>query len=65
MQHVISAQSSLLWTGMKLAIEVSVTLLSQQVTAEIQVIVVLKEKECSQLCRTESSKAFLNTDYGS
>lgn len=30
---------------MKLAIEVSVTLLSQQVTAEIQVIVVLKERD--------------------
>lgn len=30
---------------MKLAIEVSVTLLSQQVTAEIQVIVVLKGRD--------------------
>lgn len=54
---------------MKLAIEVSVTLLSQQVTAEIQVIVVLKgeknETEWSQLCRAESSNTFLYRDYGS
>lgn len=60
MQHVVSAQSSLLRTGMKLAIEVSVTLLSQQVTAEIQVIVVLKEFD-----RMESSNSFPNRDNGS
>lgn len=45
MQHVVSAQSPLLWTVMELSIQVSITLLGQQVAAEIQVIVVLRQQQ--------------------
>lgn len=44
MQHVVSAESPLLWTVMELAIQVSITLLSQEVAAEIQVIVILRQQ---------------------
>lgn len=42
---MVSAQSPLLWTVMELAIQVSITLLSQQVAAKIQVIVVLRQQQ--------------------
>lgn len=45
MKHVVSTQSHFLWTVMELSIQVSVTLLSQQVAAQIQIIVVLSESQ--------------------
>ena len=45
MKHVVSAKSHFLWTVMELSIQVSVTLLSQQVAAQIQVVVVLSESQ--------------------
>lgn len=43
MKHVVPAQPPLLWTVMELAIQVSITFLSQQVAAKIQIIVVLQK----------------------
>lgn len=43
MKHVVPAQPPLLWTVMELTIQVSITLLSQQVAAKIQIIVVLQK----------------------
>lgn len=45
---MVSVQAHLLWTVVELPIEVSIALLSQQVAAEIQVIVVLKQKQRAQ-----------------
>lgn len=45
MQHVVSAEPPLLRTVMELAIKVSVALLGQQVVAEIQVVVVLRQQQ--------------------
>lgn len=45
MQHVVSAEPPLLRTVMELAIQVSVALLGQQVVAEIQVVVVLRQQQ--------------------
>lgn len=43
MKHVVPTEPALLWTVMELTIQVSVTLLSQQVAAKIQIIVVLQK----------------------
>lgn len=45
MQHVVSAEPPLLRTVMELAIQVSVALLGQQVVAEVQVVVVLRQQQ--------------------
>ena len=69
MKHMVSVQLHLLRTVMEVSIQVSVTLLSQQVAAEIQVIVVLGESQkvisvsvtCSVLLKYQSSRDHLAT----